>query len=147
MLARECIRPSVLADACFEEGVRVVTFSSDLVFDGRKASPYTETDPVAPLNEYGRSKAAAEKLLYAGNISACVGHSDERVLQPLRHTYNFVTTALRTLANGHSVRAVVSNFVVSPTFLPDLVTNTLDLLIDGESGIWALGQPRGDHVV
>ena len=37
-----------------------MTFSSDLVFDGLKQSPYTETDTVNPLNIYGRSKALAE---------------------------------------------------------------------------------------
>jgi dTDP-4-dehydrorhamnose reductase len=41
-----------------------VFFSSDLVFDGR-AGNYDETAPVNPLNVYGRSKAAAEKIVLA----------------------------------------------------------------------------------
>jgi dTDP-4-dehydrorhamnose reductase len=51
----------VLAAACARHGVQLVTFSSDLVFDGAKSSPYVESDPVAPLNVYGRSKAEAER--------------------------------------------------------------------------------------
>jgi flagellin-like hook-associated protein FlgL len=53
--------PAVLAAACAARGVRLVTFSSDLVFDGAQARPYVESDPVAPLCVYGRSKVAAEQ--------------------------------------------------------------------------------------
>ncbi|HVF51690.1 MAG TPA: family 1 glycosylhydrolase [Pyrinomonadaceae bacterium] len=52
--------PSVLADACARRGAALLTFSSDLVFDGAKRSPYTETDRPAPLNIYGQTKAEAE---------------------------------------------------------------------------------------
>src|SRR5206468_12353573 len=52
--------PAVLAAACARRGIPLVTFSSDLVFDGRKQDPYVESDPVAPLNVYGSSKAKAE---------------------------------------------------------------------------------------
>ncbi len=40
----------------------LVFISTDYVFDGRQA-PYRETDPVCPINEYGRTKVEAERLL------------------------------------------------------------------------------------
>jgi dTDP-4-dehydrorhamnose reductase len=51
--------------------------------------------------------------------------------------YNFAWHVLSALAKGEPVRAA-RNGVVSPTYVPDLCHATLDLLIDGESGIWHL---------
>ena len=51
--------------------------------------------------------------------------------------YNFVTIALRALASGRRFRAAGDAFI-SPTYVPDLVHATLDLLIDDEGGIWHL---------
>src|SRR4029079_12366382 len=49
--------PVTLAAACRRRGLPFVTFSSDLVFDGRAGRPYTEEDEPNPLNAYGESKA------------------------------------------------------------------------------------------
>jgi dTDP-4-dehydrorhamnose reductase len=42
---------------------RLVFFSTDLVFDGRKGAPYVEADPVNPLSVYGETKAEAERVV------------------------------------------------------------------------------------
>jgi dTDP-4-dehydrorhamnose reductase len=78
-----------------------VTFSSDLVFDGKKGGAYHEDDPTCPTCVYGSS------------------------------------ATLAALARGEAVRAS-RDVVVSPTYVPDLCHATLDLLIDGEQGIWHL---------
>ena len=41
-------------------GAWIVHVSTDYVFDGSKSEPYLESDPVAPLSEYGRSKLEGE---------------------------------------------------------------------------------------
>jgi dTDP-4-dehydrorhamnose reductase len=104
------------------------------VFDGSRATPYRESDPVRPLNVYGRSKADAEQLVsfilptaLIIRTSAFFGPWD---------AYNFVSQLLESLMEGRSVR--VGGEVVSPTYVPDLVHASLDLLIDGEQGIWHL---------
>ena len=127
--------PATLAEGCAARGVALVTFSSDLVFDGTSRRPYVESDATAPLNVYGRSKAESEARVLAAHPSALVvrtsaffGPSDE---------YNFVTAALRALAEGRRFPAACDS-IVSPTYVPDLVNACLDLLIDGESGVWHL---------
>ena len=125
----------ILATACAQHNVALLTFSSDLVFNGEVTNPYVETDTVAPLNVYGCSKVMAEKLVlqaYPASLvirtSAFFGPWDE---------YNFVTIALRELSAGREFVAA-EDAVVSPTYVPDLVHASLDLLIDGESGLWHL---------
>jgi dTDP-4-dehydrorhamnose reductase len=49
-----------VARACARLGARLVHVSTDVVFDGRKGSPYTEDDEPCPCTAYGRSKAEAE---------------------------------------------------------------------------------------
>jgi dTDP-4-dehydrorhamnose reductase len=130
-----CTAPAQLAEICADLKIRLVNFSSDLVFDGRKAAPYLETDPVCPLNVYGQSKAEMERLVsraYPDSLiirtSAFFGPWDE---------YNFATILLRHLARGEKF-TVPKGLAVSPSYVPDLVHASLDLLIDGESGIWHL---------
>ena len=127
--------PAVLAAACARRGIGLVTYSSDLVFDGSKGSPYVESDAVAPLNVYGRTKAEAETRVLAELPSALVIRASA-FFGPWDQ-YNFVTIALRELSAGRSFVAA-ADAVISPTYVPDLVNASLDLLIDGASGIWHL---------
>lgn len=125
----------ILAKACGDRGIAMVKFSSDLVFDGNRADPYTESHAVAPLNVYGRSKAIAEQQVLLAHPAALVIRTSA-FFSPW-DDYNFLTIALRTLAARQPFIAA-SDAVVSPTYVPDLVNTTLDLLIDGESGLWHL---------
>ena len=130
-----CDGPAILAEACMEHGAKLVTFSSDLVFDGTKTGAYVESDPVAPLSVYGLSKAAAEARVAAMNANALIVRTSA-FFGPWDQ-FNFAATTLAALQNGEPVQAADDVFV-SPTYVPDLVRATLDLLIDDERGIWHL---------
>ena len=88
----------VLARACGELDTKLVTFSTDLVFDGKKATPYVESDTVRPLCSYGRTKADAEVLVLAATATALVVRTAAFFSD--HDDYNFVTRALRSLAVG-----------------------------------------------
>src|SRR5919112_3175772 len=75
--AERCFRENtlgaeVLAEACARVGIPLVTFSSDLVFDGSLDRPYVEGDAVSPTTVYGASKAEAERLVLAVHDKALV---------------------------------------------------------------------------
>jgi dTDP-4-dehydrorhamnose reductase len=135
-----CVRdnttgPQNLAVACNKFGLQLVNFSSDLVFDGRKPTAYIETDLPNPLNIYGQSKAQAEVLIqkeYPSSLiirtSAFFGPWDE---------YNFVHYVRKALSN-YEIITVAKDLFISPTYVPHLVNTCLDILIDGETGIWHL---------
>ena len=127
--------PEVLAAACARSGIPLVIFSSDMVFDGRRDTPYTETQATGPLNVYGRSKADAEALVLARHRDVLVVRTSS-FFGPWDKG-NFVARLLHNLTEGNVFHAA-SDVIVSPTYVPHLVDASLDLLIDGEKGIWHL---------
>jgi dTDP-4-dehydrorhamnose reductase len=134
-LRENAIGPAILAAACARHAIHLTTFSSDLVFDGAAGRPYVESDPVAPLNVYGQSKAEAEQRVLDKHPGALVVRTSAFFGPWDKH--NFVTLALGALERGEAFRAA-SDLSVSPTYVPDLVHACLDLAIDGEAGIWHL---------
>ncbi|MBV0893474.1 sugar nucleotide-binding protein [Paracoccus sp. Z118] len=132
--------PANLAAACERQGIALVTFSSDQVFDGAKGSAYVEGDATNPLNAYGRSKAEAERRVLDADPDALVIRT-AAFFSP-HDVYNFAVHALLALRAGHRFAAAADNFV-SPTYVPDLVDAVLDLLLDGETGIRHLASHGG----
>lgn len=125
---------------CERYGLRLLTFSSVLVFDGTKNSPYLESDDVMPPNSYGKNMVEAEGMAIAGHCQAliirtgfCFSPWDSpdfiyNISSCLEHHYPF---------------ADMERTVISPTYAPDLVNMALDLFIDNESGIWHVSN-RGE---
>jgi dTDP-4-dehydrorhamnose reductase len=124
-----------LARGCEELDIPLVVFSSDLVFDGRLGRPYVESDEPLPGCVYGHSKRSAEQLVSATGARALIVRTSA-FFGPWDR-YNFAWAVLEKLARGEPFSASDGE-VVSPTFVPDLCHAVLDLLIDGETGIWHL---------
>jgi dTDP-4-dehydrorhamnose reductase len=124
-----------LARAALEAGAHYTSFSSDLVFGGQLDRPYVESDFTRPLNVYGLTKEAAEKqvLALAGEAlmvrTAAFFSADD--------PYNFAAEVGRQLSAGRPLRAA-ADLVMTPTYVPDLCHAVLDLIIDGEAGLWHL---------
>lgn len=127
--------PGLLADACRRNGIRLMSFSSDLVFDGSKQTPYYEADHVNPLNAYGMSKAEGEQKIKTADPSALIIRTSA-FFGPWDR-YNFAYHVLQALQREDAVN-VPADVVVSPTYVPDLADTALDLFIDEEEGIWHL---------
>jgi dTDP-4-dehydrorhamnose reductase len=127
--------PEKLARACKAAGIPMVTFSSDLVFDGKLGRPYVEPDRPAPSCAYGRSKAEAEARLMAIDADALIIRTSA-FFGPWDR-YNFLFNTIERLKRGEDVVAS-DKTIISPTYVPDLVQATLDLLLDEAKGIWHL---------
>lgn len=124
-----------LATVAARCGIKLITFSSDLVFDGEKRTSYVEEDHPNPLNVYGRSKAQAEEAVFKLTSDALVIRSSA-FFGPWDE-YNFAHYVRKSLLNEEFVN-VAKDAVISPTYVPDLVHAALDLLVDDEKGIWHL---------
>lgn len=123
----------ILAEECKRLGIPLLAFSSDLVFDGSKIDqPYTEDDAPSPLNVYGKTKAEMESLVLEAHPHSMIIRTSSFFGPWDKH--NFLVHALSALKKNESFRAP-EDIVVSPTYVPDLVATSLDLLIDGLYGI------------
>lgn len=132
-----CYRENVLgavnlATVCAENNLQFINYSTDMVFDGSIEESYREGHKVNPLNTYGMTKAESEEKVLAINENSLIirtssffGPWDE---------YNFITGALRLLARNSEVMTL-SDTIITPTYVPDLVNTSLDLLLDGEKGV------------
>jgi dTDP-4-dehydrorhamnose reductase len=125
----------IVARACAGQDIQLLSFSSDLVFGGGRNTPFAERDAVGPLSAYGRSKVAAERRVLSAYPDALVIRSG--AFFAAQEPYNLLSAALARMANGLPTQ-VVDDWVVSPTYVPDIAHRAIDLLIDGESGIWHL---------
>jgi dTDP-4-dehydrorhamnose reductase len=105
-------------------GIPLIHISTDYVFDGRKSSPYTEEDAVAPLGAYGRSKFEGEAAVLRACPTALVLRTSW-VYSPYGH--NFVKNMLRQATSHDHVR-VVDDQCGSPTAADDLANAVLDIL-------------------
>ena len=125
--------PQLLATACRSHGIKFMTYSSDLVFDGLKREAYVESDLPNPLNIYGQSKEASEAGVLTADPTALVIRTSA-FFGPWDR-YNFVNHVLSSLFLAQHV-PVLKDVHISPTYVPDLVNASLDLLIDDENDIW-----------
>ncbi|HWE08083.1 MAG TPA: dTDP-4-dehydrorhamnose reductase [Solirubrobacteraceae bacterium] len=102
-----------VAAAAAAAGAWTIHVSSDYVFDGEKSEPYMESDPVAPVSAYGRSKLAGEQEVA---VAAPDRHTIVRSSWLFGvHGRCFPKTILR-LAEEREELAVVSDQIGCPTF-------------------------------
>lgn len=116
--------PWTLAQACREEGIPIVHFSTDYVFDGRSSRPYQPEDPPSPLGAYGRSKWEGEQAVRE--------ETDRHIILRTAWVFgvqghNFVKSILRRAAADDPLR-VVDDQVGSPTAAEDLARAALTAL-------------------
>lgn len=108
--------PAEIARAAAKLDVPLLHVSTDYVFDGNKQTPYLESDPVAPLNVYGRTKLAGELAV----ATLCRKHWIVRTSWVFsEHGQNFVKTMLR-LARERDRLTVVGDQLGRPTYAGDL---------------------------
>jgi dTDP-4-dehydrorhamnose reductase len=122
----------ILARECRRRAVRLVQVSTDFVFDGAKRAPYTETDEIAPLSMYGRSKRAGEEAALE-TPSALVVRASWLFG---RGGWNFIEAILKQVEQGRRELSVVDDQRGKPTATTDLSEAIVALIGVGATGIY-----------
>src|SRR6266508_5916637 len=108
--------PALLANICRDKAAKLIHFSTDYVFDGKKRTPYTEEDEANPISVYGASKLAGEKnVLAAENRNFVVRVS--WVFGPDRPS--FVDAMIKQAQESERVDAITDKFS-APTYTHDI---------------------------
>lgn len=113
-------------------------FSTEYVFNG-KSGPYTETDPIHPICEYGRSKARGEEAILRAHPGALILRTTV-VYGDDPGAKNFLYSLRRILSDGERMR-VPADQISTPTFNWDLANASVQLLQQGHSGIFHVCGP------
>lgn len=127
-----------LAVAASRVGAHVVHVSTDYVFDGRARRAYHEFDPVAPIQEYGRSKLAGEVELERHAASWAVARTSWVFG---RRGGDFVSWCLASTPDD--VRPVLDDQVSRPTYAPDLAMVLARLAVERIPGVFHVAN-RGE---
>ena len=122
---------ALLAAAANGVGAKYVFLSTDYVFDGRRASPYVESDSPSPLSAYGRSKLGGETSVAVTNPRSFIVRSSWLFG---RNGKNFVETMLG-LAGTEDEVLVVSDQVGCPTYTVHLAAALAELIEGDETGV------------
>lgn len=115
-----------------DSGVWVLHISTDFVFDGKSGRAYVETDAPNPINTYGKSKLAGEKLLVESSCRHCI----MRVEWTYGKAGNNFVTKLITLANQGEKLRIVDDQTGSPTATVEVAKVILRLLEEKPDGIF-----------
>lgn len=128
--------PGAMARACADLEIPFLHVSSDYVFDGSGQSPWRPDDPIAPINAYGRSKAAGEAAVRAAGGS----HAILRTSWVFSATgKNFVTTMLQ-LSERRDALKVVDDQIGGPTPALSIAETLLQM-----AGAMKAGQAGGTY--
>lgn len=121
-----------VADLCAQRGARLVFLSSSAVFDGTKINA-NESDETCPQNEYGRTKAEAERLIHASGARYLI----LRLTKVLNPAGGYLASLLQSLAQGQRVKAS-PDLPVAPLSLSWVVGAITKCLDFKEGGIFHL---------
>ena len=121
--------PKNLAEVCKKHQVKLLHISTDFVFDGKKQTPYIETDMPNPLGVYGKSKWQGER-----NIQEIM--EDYFILRTswLYSEYgnNFMKTMLKLSETRDEIN-VVSDQIGSPTYAGDLAEVLIKIVLSSST--------------
>jgi dTDP-4-dehydrorhamnose reductase len=124
--------PRALADICGEKSARLIHFSTDYVFDGRKREPYAEEDEAAPISIYGESKLAGEKNVLAAHNRNLVARVSW-VFGPDR--LSFIDAMIKGAQESERLDAIADK-ISAPTYTHDIARMLPHFFDrDAESGI------------
>ena len=122
--AINAVAPGVLAEEALALDIPLIHYSTDYVFDGRKAGLYTEDDAPNPLGVYGKSKLAGEQAIRDVQGKHLILRTSWVYST---HGRNFLLTMQRLLQEKPELR-VVADQIGAPTWAGTIANSTLALI-------------------
>lgn len=119
-----------LAAICKAHHTQLIHISTDYVFDGTAADPYTEDHAVAPVNMYGATKLKGEELAQQNNPGSIIIRTSW-VYSSFGN--NFVKTMLRLMKEREQLN-VVSDQQGCPTYAADLAGAIMQIITSNKAG-------------
>lgn len=133
--------PRNLLEVIHDRYVRLVHLSIDLVFSGKGSGGHVERDPADPVTVYGKTMAAAERLILAADPRAAV----LRISLPMGVSFNGHAGAIDWIQSRfkkHKPATLYFDEVRTPTYT-DCLNKVCDaVLARSLAGLYHAGGPR-----
>ena len=113
-----------LARISKELAIPFITYSTDYVFDGEATQPYPISTKVDPINYYGSTKAAGEKMAMEVNENTIIIRTSWVFSS---HGNNFVKTMMRLMKERQNLN-IVADQKGRPTYAKDLAITTMKMI-------------------
>ena len=123
------IAPGLLAEECHRLGAMFFHYSTDYVFDGKKGSPYTESDTPNPLSVYGRSKLEGEQLVRKAGGAHLIFRTSW--VYSLRGQGGFISKVMQWSRRQETLR-MVTDQVSNPTWARMLAEVAAQIAVRGQ---------------
>jgi len=130
-----------IVKACQKIKSKIVYISTSFVFS-ESDKLHTEKDiPFKPKTNYGATKLKGEELVLESELKSLILRVDQPYFwkQPYQHT-NSVLRVIDTLSKKQELREI-TNWYNMPTYIPDFVTATYELIKNHHTGIFHLTGP------
>jgi len=126
-----------IVEGCKNINSKLIYISTSFVFDGKK-SKYTENDKTSPSTYYGITKSQGENLVKNSGLKYLILRTDQPYcwVEKWQHS-NSVLRVLQTLKTGRIMKEVV-DWYNTPTYVPDFVYATKQLIDEDQQGIFHL---------
>lgn len=121
-----------LTDVCNENSIKLISFSTDAVFDGTSTRKYTENDTTNPLSYYGKTKLAAEKIILKNSKNVVLRTT---VIYGTHTRSRFTNWVLDSLRSNKIVNAFTDQ-KNTPTLADDLSKSILKIIEQDAKGLF-----------
>ncbi|PPC94277.1 MAG: dTDP-4-dehydrorhamnose reductase [Methylotenera sp.] len=131
------IAPGILAEEAARLNAKLIHFSTDYVYNGRKLEAYQEDDATQPLSVYGKTKLAGEEAIRPVGIPHLIFRT---AWVYGAYGKNFMKTILR-LASEQETLYIVADQMGTPTSSNAIAEAMMQILQQGDfkvSGVYHL---------
>ncbi len=125
-----------VAEACKTNGCKLIFISTDYVYDGTKATLYSEKDKPHPINYYGKTKLIVEKVIEALDLDYIIART--AVLFGISKSHDktpFPTWVVEQLRANKEIRVVIDQYN-NPTLTNSLAETLIALYEKDKSGLF-----------
>ena len=130
-----------LLEVIHDRDVRLVHLSIDLVFSGTNDGGHVERDPTDPVTVYGKTMAAAERLILTAEPRAAI----LRISLPMGVSFNGHAGAIDWIGSRfkkHKPATLYFDEVRTPTYTDCLNEVCAAVLAGSQAGLYHAGGPR-----
>jgi dTDP-4-dehydrorhamnose reductase len=123
-----------IAQVCQENGIYLLSISTDFVFSGDKDEPYVEGDERNPIEWYGQTKAWAEEEVEKSGVKYAIA----RIGYPFRANFEAkpdIVAKTRAGIEAGTLYPQFSDMIITPTYVDDLARSIKAIFEKQPTGI------------